>query len=231
VVNALTDYLPYFLALSASSPYWHGRDTGMASARTKIFEGLPTAGLPPSLDGWAAFEDLMDTFVSAGAISTVREIWWDIRPHPDFGTVELRMCDAMPTMTEITAVAALAQSLVEWFDGLIERGYSLPRPHDWLVRHNKWLAARFGLDAELILDHRGTRRPVREALTDLVAELAPTARRLNCAEELDQIHRLIDIGSSAQRQRQIVGQGGSLRDVVDHLQREFRRDEPEGCQR
>ncbi len=226
VMNALTDYLPHFLALSSSSPFWHGVDTGMASARTKIFEGLPTAGLPPSLSGWVEFEDLMGTFISARAISTVREIWWDIRPHPDFGTIELRMCDAMPTTTEIVALAALAQSLVEWFDGLMDRGYTLPRPSDWLVRQNKWLAARFGLEAELILDHRGRRSPLRVAVDEVVDELMPVARRLGCAEELGLVRKLVDVGSSAERQRAVYAAGGSLNDVVDHLQREFISDEP-----
>ena len=115
-VNALTAYVPHFLALSASSPYWVGADTGLASARSKIFEGLHTAGLPYPLSGWDEFELYMETLISTQTIETVREVWWDIRPHPTFGTVELRICDGLPTLEEIGAVAALSQCLIDRFD-------------------------------------------------------------------------------------------------------------------
>ena len=120
--------MPHFLALSASSPYWIGTDTGLASARSKVFEGLPTAGLPYQLSGWEQFEELMGTLVSSGTIETIREVWWDIRPHPGFGTVELRICDGLPTLQEIGAIAALAQCLVDQLNTQIDRGYSCPRP-------------------------------------------------------------------------------------------------------
>jgi amidohydrolase len=107
IVNALTAYIPHFLALSASSPYWIGTDTGLASARSKVFEGLPTAGLPYQLTGWDDFEDFMETLISAQTINTIREVWWDVRPHPNFGTVELRICDGLPTLHEIGWAAAV----------------------------------------------------------------------------------------------------------------------------
>ena len=154
IVNALTAYIPHFLALSASSPYWIGTDTGLASYRSKVFEGLPTAGLPYQLSGWPQFEDFMETLISAGTISSVREVWWDIRPHPDFGTVELRICDGLPTRFEIGVVAALSQCLVEMFNVQLDRGYTLPVPHNWVVRENKWRAARHGLDTDIITDER-----------------------------------------------------------------------------
>ena len=106
-------YIPHFLALSASSPYWMGCDTGLASSRTKVFEGLPTAGLPYQLSGWDEFEQFMDTLISTHAIETIREVWWDIRPHPDFGTVELRICDGLPTMTRSPPWPPWRQCLVE----------------------------------------------------------------------------------------------------------------------
>ena len=110
IVNGLLSYLPHFLALSASSPYWIGSDTGLASYRSKVFEALPTAGLPYQLSGWHEFEKYMDALISSHTIESVREVWWDIRPHPGFGTVELRICDGMPTLDEIVCVAALAWS-------------------------------------------------------------------------------------------------------------------------
>ena len=226
ITNALTGYIPHFLALSASSPWWKGRDTGLASCRTKIFEGLPTAGIPQPLAGWDEFGELMTTLLSAKAISSIREIWWDIRPHPNFGTVELRICDGLPTMTEIATVAALAQCLVEWMDSLLDRGYTLPCPKRWIVGQNKWRAARHGLDAEIIVDDGGGLAPLRQTIADLVEELTPVARRLGCEKELDHTRRILDHGPSCVRQRRWVEAGGTLVDVVDGLIGELRSDEP-----
>ena len=226
IANALTAYIPHFLALSASSPWFEGRDTGLASSRCKVFEGLPTAGLPVLLDGWAEFSELMTTLIEARAISSIREIWWDIRPHPNFGTVELRICDGIPTMTEIAAIAALAQCLVEWMDTLIDRGYKLPCPKGWIVGQNKWRAARHGIDADLILDERGRLAPLRGAIEELVEELTPTARRLGCEDELLHALQILDHGPSYLRQRRWVEAGGTLADVVDGLIEELRSDQP-----
>jgi carboxylate-amine ligase len=223
IVNALTQYIPHFLALSASSPYWSGHDTGLASARTKVFEGLPTAGLPYQLADWPAFEQYMETLITTGAIETVREVWWDIRPHPDFGTVELRICDGLPTLDEIGVVAAIAQCLVEKLDQEIDRGYTLPTPAGWVLRENKWRATRHGLDADIVVDDKGTVRPVREAIADLAEELAPFARKLGCAAELADVERLLAVGASYQRQRAVAAaHGGDLRPVVDSLVAEMR---------
>ncbi|HEX9343268.1 MAG TPA: glutamate--cysteine ligase, partial [Actinomycetota bacterium] len=226
IVNALTGYIPHFLALSASSPYWKGRDTGLASCRSKVFEGLPTAGLPYHLTGWAQFEQFMDTLISAKTIHTIREVWWDIRPHPNFGTVELRICDGLPTMSEIATVAAMSQCLVDRMNTLIDRGYTLPVPRGWIVRENKWRAARYGLDAHIILDDEGRLQPVREAIEELVEELAPTARRLGCLDELHDALQLMERGPSYIRQREVVAAGGDLTDVVDTLVTELRTDQP-----
>lgn len=224
IANALREHLPLLLALSASSPYWDGEDTGLASSRSKVFETLPTAGLNPHLDGWAEFESLMGTLVAAECIRTVREIWWDVRPHPDFGTVELRMCDAPPTLREVAALAALAQSLVVWLDEHVEPTATPGR--DWTVRENKWLAARHGIEARLIADRAGTRRPARDLADELLTRLGPTATALGCATELDDVRRILDHGASYRRQRAIRAAGGSPSDVVDALVRELRTDEP-----
>ena len=217
IANSLAFHLPLFLALSASSPYWHGLDTGLASVRTKIFEGLPTAGLPPQLNSYDDFEAFMETLIAANAIESVREVWWDVRPHPAFGTVELRMCDAMASMSEIAAVAALAQCLVQHLDTRLDEGQRLLGARDWVIRENKWLAARFGLDAKVIVDDRSTLRPVRDVIEELLVELAPTARELGCADELNDVHVILDVGAGYARQRRVVERGGSLVDVVDHL--------------
>jgi carboxylate-amine ligase len=226
IANAISAYIPHFLALSASSPFWKGSDTGLSSSRSKVFEALPTAGLPYQLTGWGEFEQLMTTLVSSKAITSIREVWWDIRPHPDFGTVELRICDGLPRLCEVAAAAALSQCLVDRMDGLVDRGDSLPVPKGWVVRVNKWKAARYGLDAEIIVDDAGTLRPVREALVELVEELMPVARRLDCADELASVLDVVAEGPSARRQREVVAAGGTLVDVVDALIAEMATDRP-----
>jgi len=218
IVNALMSYVPHFLALSASSPYWLGRDTGLASSRSKVFESLPTAGLPYQLADWSQFERFMETLVASGTIETIREVWWDIRPHPNFGTVELRICDGLPTLQEVGGVAALAQCLVDRMNTQLDRGYTLPVPRRWVVQENKWRAARYGLDADILVDDRGTTRPLREDLVDLVDDLLPVARRLGCAAELAAVSQIMEIGASYERQRAAARRaGGDLSRVVDTL--------------
>ena len=224
IVNALSTYIPHFLALSASSPYWMGQDTGLASSRSKVFEGLPTAGLPHQLSGWNDFEDYMSTLINAETIHSVREVWWDIRPHPSFGTVEIRICDGMPRMSEIATVAALSQCLVERFNTLLDRGYTLPVQSNWILRDNKWRAARYGLSASIIVDDKGGQQPLRDAIPELVEELLPVADKLGCATELRHALTMLEEGPSYLRQRSVVDQGGTLVDVVDSLVRELRTD-------
>jgi len=227
IVNALTAYIPHFLALSASSPFWVGADTGLASARSKVFEGLPTAGLPYQLSGWDDFENFMETLISAQTIQSIREVWWDVRPHPQFGTVELRICDGLPTLREIGWAAALSQCLVEMLNGQLDKGYTLPTPKGWTVRENKWRAARYGADAEIILDETGRTAPLRDVVCELVDDLAPIAERLDCSKELLRAKEILDIGPSYKRQRSVAAAAdGDLRAVVDALVAEMRDNAP-----
>ena len=222
IVATLAYHLPLFLAASASSPFWMGDDTGMASSRTKVFEGLPTAGLPPRLSDWSEFESLMEGLLNAQVISSIREIWWDCRPHPDFGTVELRMCDGLTNMDDVAGLAALAQSLVAWSIEQVDAGRALPGAPEWVVRENKWLASRHGLDTSFIVDRSGRRTDATELLLGLVDQLGGTARRLGCGAELELVRDLVERGPSYRRQRRIVADGGSLTDVVSALVDEHR---------
>jgi carboxylate-amine ligase len=224
IINALARYLPHFLALTASSPFWNGQDTGLASSRTVIFSELPTAGPPHRLANWSEFEEYMDTLLRAGTIRSIKEVWWDIRPHPDFGTVEVRMCDGVPTLREVGMVAALSQCLVQQFTAQLERGYQLPSPATWVVRDNKWRATRYGLDAIVITDDSGATAPVRDELYELVRELEPVADRLGCSAELNVVSEVLEQGASYERQRAIMADGGGLTEVVDALVTEFAED-------
>jgi carboxylate-amine ligase len=224
IVNALAAYLPHFLALTASSPFWSGQDTGLASSRAVIFGGLPTSGPPQPLANWTEFEEYMDTLLRAGTIRSIKEVWWDIRPHPDFGTVEIRMFDGVPTLREIGMVAALSQCLVQHFDSLLDRGYRLPAHTPWMMQDNKWRATRYGLDATVVTDESGSSAPLRDEIYELTAELEPVADRLGCGEELAVISDVLRFGASYERQRAVAEQSDDLSAVVDALITEFAED-------
>jgi glutamate---cysteine ligase / carboxylate-amine ligase len=224
VINALATYLPHFLGLTASSPFWCGHDTGLASTRSVIFGALPNTGPPPMLPDWKGFEEHMDALLRAGAIRTIKEVWWDIRPHPDYGTVEFRMSDGVPTLREIGMVAAMAQCLVQLFDSQLDRGYRLPSRMPWVIRNNKWRATRYGLDAMLITDDGGSTAPLRDEIFELLRELEPVAWRLGCAEELAVADEVLQAGASYERQRAAHDSHGDLTSVVDALVTEFTED-------
>jgi carboxylate-amine ligase len=230
IINELRRHLPLLLALSASSPYFDSEDSGLASARSKVFEALPTAGLPPQISDWTDFERFMATLLDTDCIASIREVWWDVRPHPEFGTVELRMFDAPHTLWEVAALAALAQALVASCDRQIGHGDLPEPPLEWTVRENRWFASRYGMDASLIVEHQDTggveRRPVRELVTELVDELRPIARELGSEHELDDVLTLLEVGSGTERQRRVLAAGGTLTDVVHHLAAELEADRP-----
>ena len=226
VANSLGTFIPHFLALSSSSPFWMGRDTGLASTRSKIFESLPTAGLPYMMENWGQFQRFMRTLIGAGTVRSIREVWWDIRPHPGFGTLELRICDGIPTMDEVCAMTALAQSLVVWLSDRYNAGLQLPLHKAWTIRDNKWRAARYGLDAEIIRDEEGNLLSLRRSIGDLVETLCPVAERLACIDDLNRVNDILERGTSATRQREEFGRKKDLSGVVDSLVEEMKSGKP-----
>ena len=226
ISNGLTTYLPHLLALSASSPFFNDADTGLASCRSKIFESLPTAGLPYRLLNWAEFQRLMITLVSAKAIESIREIWWDVRPHPNFGTIEVRICDGLPTLDEVMAVTALIQTLVVWLGNQYDEGEYLPLHRHWIVRENKWRAARWATDAEIIVDEDGNLERLDESLARLVEAVTPVAKQLGSHVELQGVGAMLRTGLSYRRQRRIYDETGDYAEVMKALVREFRENAP-----
>ncbi|MDQ4144941.1 MAG: glutamate--cysteine ligase [Actinomycetota bacterium] len=226
VGNSLGTFIPHFLALSSSSPFWMGRDTGLASTRSKIFESLPTAGLPYMMENWGQFQRFMRTLIGAGTVRSIREVWWDIRPHPSFGTLELRICDGIPTMDELSAIVAFAQSLVVWLSDRYKAGLELPVHKAWTIRDNKWRAARYGLDAEIIRDEEGNLVSLRRSLGDTIETLCPVAERLGCLDELNGVNNILERGTSATRQREAFARHKDLSGVVDSLVEEMRNQTP-----
>jgi carboxylate-amine ligase len=231
LVNALMFYHPVFLALSASSPFYERDDTGLASCRTSVLEAMPTAGFPHLLSGWREFVRMHDSLLASGTIAGVRDIWWDVRPHPEFGTVELRMCDSPSTLSEVTAIAALAQCLVRYVHDALDSGVRVATPPRWILRQNKWLAARYGLDALIVTDESGGRQTIRETIPALLDDLRPVAATLGCSDDLARVERVLHVGAGYERQRRLVAAGATLPDVVDALAVELETDTPTGAVR
>ncbi|MCS3842423.1 carboxylate-amine ligase [Microbacterium sp. AK031] len=223
IINTLTAYLPHLQSLAASSPFWAGERTGYASNRALVFQQLPTAGLPWALHSWTEFERYLDDMVRTGVMADATEVRWDIRPAPRWGTIEVRACDGLSTLSELASVAALVQVLVEHLSRLLDAGETLPTLPPWFHRENKWRAARYGLDARVIVDAEGTQRLVREHLVETVTALAPIAVDLGCESEFAGISTILDGGASYERQLAVADAAGAdLGAVVQHLIREFR---------
>ena len=184
IISSLLNQYPHLLALSASSPFWAGEDTGYASNRAMMFQQLPTAGLPFQFQKWSQFEGFVHDQKKTGIIDHIDEIRWDIRPSPHLGTIEVRVFDGVSNLRELAALVALTHCLVVDLDRRLEAGESLPVMPPWHVQENKWRAARYGLDAVIILDADSNERLVTEDLDDLLTRLEPVARSLGCADEL-----------------------------------------------
>lgn len=223
IINALSTYLPHLQTLASSSPFWAGEKTGYASNRALVFQQLPTAGLPWPLNDWTEFEQYLDDMIRTGVMDSVGEVRWDIRPAPKWGTIEVRACDGVSTLSELAAIAALTQALVEEMSRALDRGEKLDRLQPWFIRENKWRAARYGLDARIITDSSGTERLVSEHLQEVVDRLRPIAADLNAENELLGVNKIIEFGTSASRQLAVADASeGDLQKVVEHLIGEFR---------
>jgi carboxylate-amine ligase len=223
IISALLNQYVHLQALSASSPIWASTDTGYASNRAMMFQQLPTAGLPFQFERWEEFESFVAQEQQTGVIDGLRDLRWDIRPSPRFGTVEVRVCDGVSTMHELRALVALTHCLVVDLEERLEAGEELAVLPPWLVQENKWRAARYGLDAEVILDSACRERPVVDDLEDLLVRLEPVARRLGCPSDLAAVASIPEKGASYQRQRRVASATGHdltavVASVVDELE-------------
>ncbi|MCW2830776.1 MAG: glutamate--cysteine ligase [Aeromicrobium sp.] len=211
---AMLSYYGHLQALSASSPFWGGKDTGYASNRALMFQQLPTAGLPFHFQEWNELEAYVADLTKTGVIDVFDEIRWDLRPSPKFGTLEVRVCDGIPTMSELLSISALTHCLVEHFSSELDAGRTLPNIPPWFAQENKWRSARYGMDAILILDEHAEEELVTTHLTGLLETLAPVAERLGCTDELGGIHDIVASCASYQRQRRVVEAGGGELDAA-----------------
>lgn len=218
VANGLRTWLPELLALSANSPFWHGRDSGLSSTRSKVFDAMPRSGLPPAFASFEEFELVVDRGVRTGSFDDYTFIWWDLRPHPRLGTIEVRICDAQTRLENVAVLVALVQSLTATLAERFDRDGVLGTQPVTLVAENKWRAVRYGLDAELVDLSRDEVRPARHALRELAELAAPAAARLGCADELARLEDVLERGDGASEQRAAAeSAGGSLLGVAKRL--------------
>ncbi|MAT69275.1 MAG: glutamate--cysteine ligase [Planctomycetaceae bacterium] len=214
ICDRILRHLPVLLALSTSSPFWEDRRTGLHSYRTKVMEGLPTAGLPPLMRNWSEYVWLVNHMVDTGFINSVRELWWDVRPHHRFGTVEVRVCDMPGNLDDVLALAALIQCLVQALSDEIDEGTYQHDCHPMMVRQNKWRAARYGIDAKLVDTYTFEVQSVPVALDRLLEKLAGTATQLRCAERLEQCRQMAAGPSWSQRQLTAADHSENAADAV-----------------
>jgi glutamate---cysteine ligase / carboxylate-amine ligase len=220
--NALLHYLPFLLALSASSPFWHGENTELASSRITFFEAMPTGGHPCRVNSWEEFQALYGKLEKSRAIRSPKDIWWDIRPSPGYGTIEIRICDGFATLAETVAISALVHALCIYIDKQLSAGKQFAPPPDWILRENKWRASRWGIDSELIIDDEGNTAHFHHLVLDLLKELEPIIEVEKYIDEYDFIKKILEKGPSYKRQRAVAAlQGNDLRMVTDFLTREF----------
>ena len=222
ICDRILRHLPTLLAASCNSPFWEGRPTGMRSWRSKTMDSLPTAGLPPLMRNWSEYVWLVHHLVETGYIETIREIWWDVRPHHNFGTVEVRICDVPGSLADAMSLTALIHCLVKALSDEIDRGTYQHDCHPMIIRQNKWRAARYGLDAQLVHSTAYQLQPARQILVDMVKLLTPAAEQLCCLTELKSVLGLAQRPTWAERQLQLYQQSQDPVSVVRQLTEQSR---------
>jgi carboxylate-amine ligase len=217
VANGLRPHVPMLIALAANSPFWRGEPTGLMSSRVPIFRAFPRVGLPPRWDGWEDYQRRVGMLTDSGVIEDYTYLWYDVRPHPRLGTIEIRAMDSQTRVEHTVALSALVLSLVK---SLVEEpnlGDGSHEPPWEVLDENRWLAARHGLDAELLDHTTGERRVVRELAEELLTELAPHARELACEQELDGVRDLLATGNGALRQQMVYQANHDLHELVTEI--------------
>jgi carboxylate-amine ligase len=219
VVNGLLGHVSQLLALTASSPFWRGEATGLSSSRQMVFAAFPRSGLPPRFRDYNDYAEVVGQLERTGCIADYTHIWWDIRLHPRLGTVEVRICDAVTRIEEAVAVAAFCQALVKLYAEQFDRGQEIASYHRILTAENKWLAARYGLEAPVmdLATGRRNRVPVAQLIRRTLRDLEPHARELGSDRELEGIRTILDRGNGADRQLRIYNANRDIVEVVREI--------------
>jgi len=217
IMNAARYFLPHILALSANSPFWQGMDTGLRSYRCKVFDKFPRTNIPDLYSSWSEFENYVNLLIKTNCIDDAKKIWWDIRPHPYFPTLEFRVCDIPMRVDETIAIAALCQAIVAKLYRLHEQNLSFRHYSRALIMENKWRAARYGLGGKLIDFGKQSEVPVRDLIYEILEFVSDVTGELDSKDEIAYITRILDEGSGADRQLRVFSETGDLNRVVDYM--------------
>jgi glutamate---cysteine ligase / carboxylate-amine ligase len=222
IMNAARYFLPHLLALSTSSPFWTGRDTGLKSYRTAIFRRFPRTGVPDHFGSWSEYDNYLNLLVDLHCVDDGKKIWWDLRPHPTFGTLEFRVCDVPTKVEETIALAALVQAIVVKLYKLYTKNMGFRLYRRALIEENKWRAARWGIDGKLIDFGKRAEVPMRDLALELLEFVDDVVDELGSREAIEYVHRILEHGTSADRQLRVYRDTGDLTAVVQHLVAETR---------
>ena len=217
LANQVRYFLPHILALSTSSPFWLGRQTGLKSIRSEIFKRFPRTGIPGRFESFRSFESFVELLIKTGCIDNAKRIWWDVRCHPFFDTVEVRICDMTTSVNDTIGIAALIQALMGKLYLLYRRNLGFREYSHMLVEENKWRAVRYGLDGMLIDFGKREQLPTKLLVEELLDFVSEAADIFQSQDELDRIRQICREGTSADKQIQVFKQTQSMRAVVDHL--------------
>jgi len=224
IMNSMRYFLPHILALSTNSPFWLGLETGYKSYRAKVFENFPRTNLPDSFADYSEFENYVNLLIKTNCIDNAKKIWWDIRPHPFFWTIEVRVCDIPMRAKESIAIAALIQATACKLWRLHSCNQDFRQYSRALLMENKFRAVRYGLDGKLIDFGKQIEVPVRDLILEYLAFIDDVLDELNSREAIEYIHTMLEMGSGADRQLKVFRETGSLRSVVDYMAEETRMD-------
>ena len=217
LMNAARYFLPHLLAISTSSPFWIGMKTGLKSYRSEIFKKFPRTDIPDYFSSWSEYENYVNLLLKTGCIDKPKKIWWDIRPHPTFPTLEFRICDIPSRVDEVIALAALIQAIVKKLHKLYRMNMGFRLYRRALIQENKWRAVRWGLDGKLIDFGKQKEVPVRDLIYELLDFVDDVVDELGSRKELEYIHTILEHGTSADRQLKTFEERGDLNMVVDQL--------------
>ena len=222
IMNSMRYFLPHILALSSNSPFWMGMNTGFKSYRVKVFERFPRTGIPDTFANWSEYETFVALLVKTGCIDNGKKIWWDIRPHPFFNTLEVRVCDIPMRLDETIAIAALIQATVAMLYQLHASNKSYRIYGRALISENKFRASRYGLDGKLIDFGKEEEVPLRELMQEYLELIDPVVDELGSREEINYIHEMLKMGTGADRQLRVFEETRDLAKVVDYMVEETR---------
>jgi carboxylate-amine ligase len=217
LMNAARYFLPHVMALSTSSPFWLGRNTGLKSYRAEVFKQFPRTGIPDYFSSHGEFTNYVNLLIKTGCIDNAKKIWWDVRPHPFFPTLEFRICDLPAKVDEVIMIAALFQAIVAKLYKLYRQNMGFRLYRRALIEENKWRAVRWGIDGKLIDFGKQKEVPVRELLLELLEFVDDVVDELGSRKEIEYVHTVLETGTSADRQIKVFEKTGDLKAVVDHL--------------